>query len=77
MVHPIYTTTEKSKTQKKDSIPALFLTGVDNLEERALKNTTIGDFVLKPFSFNILLARLEKVLSYFKSNEKSKNYKIY
>ena len=64
------------ETQKKDRLPALFLTGVDNLEERALKNTTIGDFVLKPFSFNILQARLEKVLSYFKSKEKSKNYKI-
>jgi len=64
------------ETQNKDRLPALFLTGVDNLEERALKNTTIGDFVLKPFSFNILLARLEKVLSYFKNKEKSKNYKI-
>ena len=51
------------ETQKKDRIPALFLTGVDNLEEQALKNTTIGDFVLKPFSFKILLVRLEKILS--------------
>ena len=49
---------------KKDRVPAIFLTGVDNLEENALKNTTIGDYVLKPFSFNILLARIEKVLSY-------------
>ena len=64
------------ETQKKDRLPALFLTGVDNLEERALKNTTIGDFVLKPFSFNILHARLEKVLSYFKNKEKNKVYKI-
>ena len=64
------------ETQKKDRLPALFLTGVDNLEERALKNTTIGDFVLKPFSFNILHARLEKVLSYFQSKEKSKHYKV-
>ena len=64
------------ETQKKDRIPALFLTGVDNLEEQALKNTTIGDFVLKPFSFKILLARLEKVLSYFKSKEDSKSYKV-
>ena len=64
------------ETQKKDRLPALFLTGVDNLEEKALTQTTIGDFVLKPFSFKILLARLEKVLSYFKSKEKSKNYKI-
>ena len=61
---------------KKDRVPALFLTGVDNLEENALKNTTIGDYVLKPFSFNILLARMEKVLSYFKRKEDNKTYKI-
>ena len=61
---------------KKDRVPALFLTGVDNLEESALKNTTIGDYVLKPFSFNILQARMEKVLSYFKRKEENKTYKI-
>jgi|AP95_1055475.scaffolds.fasta_scaffold74599_1 two-component system response regulator ChvI len=61
---------------KKDRVPALFLTAVDNLEERALKETTIGDYVLKPFSFNILIARLEKVLSYFKRKEEDKSYKI-
>jgi len=61
---------------KKDRVPALFLTAVDNLEERALKDTTIGDYVLKPYSFNILIARLEKVLSYFKRKEEDKNYKI-
>jgi len=61
---------------KKERVPALFLTGVDNLEENALKNTTIGDYVLKPFSFNILLARMEKVLSYFKRKEDNKTYKI-
>ena len=63
-------------TLKKDRVPALFLTGVDNLEESALKNTTIGDYVLKPFSFNILLVRMEKVLSYFKRKEENKTYKI-
>ena len=61
---------------KKDRVPALFLTGVDNLEENALKNTTIGDYVMKPFSFNILLVRMEKVLSYFKRKEENKTYKI-
>jgi len=61
---------------KKDMVPALFLTGVDNLEENALKNTTIGDYVLKPFSFNILLVRMEKILSYFKRKEENKTYKI-
>ena len=58
----------------KDKVPALFLTAVDNLEERALKDTTIGDYVLKPYSFDILHARLEKVMSYF---EKSKTDQVY
>ena len=60
----------------RDRIPALFLTAVHELEEQALKNTTIGDFVRKPFSFDLLIARLEKILSYFKSNEDKKIYKI-
>ena len=60
----------------KDKVPALFLTAVDNLEERALKDTTIGDYVLKPYSFNILHARLEKVLSYFNNNIEEQNYKL-
>ena len=60
----------------KDKLPALFLTAVDNLEERALKDTTIGDFVLKPFSFNILQARLEKVMSYFAKQKKDEIYKL-
>ena len=61
---------------KKDRVPALFLTAIDNLEEKALRDTTIGDYVLKPYSFNILLARLEKVLSYFKQREEDKTYKL-
>ena len=61
---------------KKDRVPALFLTATDNLEEKALKETTIGDYVLKPYSFNILLARLQKVLSYFKQREEDKTYKL-
>jgi len=64
------------ETLKKDKVPALFLTAVDNLEEKALRDTTIGDYVLKPFSFKILQARLEKVLSYFKCKKESKTYKI-
>ena len=43
-------------------IPALFLTAVDNAESRCLKKTTIGDFVRKPFNFEGLLARIEKIL---------------
>ena len=60
----------------RDRVPALFLTAVYKLEEQALKSTTIGDFVRKPFSFDLLIARLEKILSYFKSNEDKKIYKI-
>ena len=60
----------------KDKLPALFLTAVDNLEERALKDTTIGDHVLKPYSFNILHARLEKVMSYFEKNKEELIYKL-
>ena len=57
-------------------VPALFLTGVDNLELECLKNTTIGDYVLKPFKFDILHARVKKILSYFQSENKNKEYKV-
>ena len=60
----------------KDKLPALFLTAVDNLEERALKDTTIGDFVIKPYSFNILHARLLKVMSYFKKQKEDQVYRL-
>ena len=60
----------------RDRVPALFLTAVHELEEQALKNTTIGDYVVKPFNFNVLIARLEKILSYFKLKEDDKTYKI-
>ena len=60
----------------KDKLPALFLTAVDNLEERALKDTTIGDFVLKPYSFNILHARLLKVMSYFAKQKEDMVYRL-
>ena len=60
----------------KEKLPALFLTGVHELEEKVFKQTTIGDFVKKPFSFDILVARLEKVISYFTPHEKDKVYKV-
>ncbi len=60
----------------RDSVPALFLTAVHELEVHALKNTTIGDYVVKPYIFDVLIARLEKILSYFQSKKDSKNYKI-
>ena len=61
---------------KKEKVPAIFLTGVDNMEEDALQNTTISDYVLKPFSFNILLARMERVLNYFQKNGNNKKYTL-
>ena len=57
-----------------DTIPALFLTCVDELEARCLDETTISDFVRKGSDFEILLARVKKILSKFKTNEKM--YKI-
>lgn len=60
----------------KNRIPALFLTGVDNLEAETLKNTTIGDYIIKPFNYDVLIARIEKILSYFNLPERSKEYKI-
>ena len=60
------------KKLNRDRVPALFLTAVNELEEQALKNTTIGDYIFKPFNFDVLIARLEKILSYFKSKENSK-----
>jgi len=64
------------KKMNKDKIPALFLTGVKDLEKKALTKTTIADFVHKPFNIEILEARIKKVLSYFKSKENNKVYKI-
>ena len=58
----------------RDRVPALFLTAVHELEEQALKNTTIGDYVVKPFNIDVLIARLKKILSYFiKSKENTKS----
>ena len=36
----------------RNRVPALFLTAVHELEVQALKNTTIGDYILKPFNLN-------------------------
>ena len=61
---------------KKDKLPALFLTGVHELEKEALKSTSIGDFVKKPFNFEILIVRLEKILEYFTISVKEKIIKV-
>ena len=59
-----------------DRVPALFLTGVHEIEEQVLSSTTIGDFVKKPFSLHVLIARLEKILSYFMTKKETESYKI-
>ena len=60
----------------KERLPAVFLTAVHELEKQALTKTTIGDFIKKPFNFDILIARLEKILSYFTLKEKNKPFKV-
>ena len=60
----------------KDKLPAIFLTGVEQIEERVLRHTTAGDFVKKPFSYSILIARLEKVMSYFATQNLKKVIKL-
>ena len=68
----------KTLCQKLDvaSLPAVFLTAVNQLETKCLEETSISDFIKKPFSFDILHARIKKVLSHFMSSTKSKTYKI-
>ena len=53
-----------------DTLHALFLTTVDTDEVKSLKETTISDYVLKPFNFEIFHARVEKILKRFKPKEK-------
>ena len=57
------------KNLNKERLPAVFLTAVHELEKQALTKTTIGDFIKKPFNLDILIARLEKILSYFENKD--------
>ena len=68
----------KSLCQKleAESLPAVFLTAVSELETKCLEETSISDFIKKPFNFHILHARIRKVLSHFKSTSNNKTYKI-
>ena len=60
----------------EEKLPALFLTAVNELEIQCLEETSISDFVKKPFSFEILNARIKKILSYFDPISEEKTYKI-
>ena len=68
--------TELCQRYGAESLPAIFLTAVNELEIKCLEETSISDFIKKPFSFNILHARIKKVLSLFKLSSESKTYKI-
>ena len=47
---------------KVERIPAIFVSAANQLETKCLEETTIGDFVLKPFSFDTLIARMNRVI---------------
>ena len=59
-----------------ESLPAVFLTAVNELETKCLEETSISDFIKKPFNFDILHARIKKVISHFNLSSKHKTYKI-
>ena len=61
---------------KKHKVPALMLTGVAEMHLQSLNDSTIGDFLTKPFEFDILMARIEKILSYYKLPGRSSEYKL-
>ena len=61
---------------KKHKVPALMLTGVAEMHLQSLNDSTIGDFITKPFDFDILIARIEKILSYYKIPGRSSEYKL-
>ena len=61
---------------KKKSLPSIMLTGVEEIHLKTLNETTIGDFIIKPFEFEILIARIEKILSFYKIPERLSEYKL-
>ena len=60
------------KKYSKKSLPALFLTGVEEFESKCLRETNILDFVRKPFNTEGLIARIERIINknYDKFNKK-------
>ena len=50
------------KHSKVERIPAIFISAANQLEAKCLEETTIGDFVQKPFSFDALMARMNRVI---------------
>ena len=57
-------------------IPAILLTAVEEEESRCLTQTTIADFIKKPFNLSGLIARINKILFSIKQNQNEKVYKI-
>ena len=64
--------------QKLDVIqlPAVFLSAGDGFEAQCLRKTTIADFIKKPFSFDGLRARIERIMGVFNPAKKDSNYTI-
>jgi len=50
------------KQANAQSIPAIFLSASNSQEAMCLASTTIGDFITKPFNFEALLARMQRVI---------------
>ena len=44
------------------SIPAIFMSASNSQEAQCLTSTTIGDFIVKPFNFEALVARMQRVI---------------
>jgi len=60
----------------REKLPAVFLTAVSELEAKCLEETSISDFIKKPFDFDILHARIKKVINHLKPFSKNITYKI-
>jgi len=64
--------------QKLDVIqlPAVFLSAGDGFEAQCLRKTTIADFIKKPFSFDGLRARIERIMGILNHAKNDSNYTI-
>ncbi len=64
--------------QKLDVIqlPAVFLSAGEGFEAQCLRKTTIADFIKKPFSFEGLFARIERIMGVLNPAKKDSNYTV-